>query len=164
MNRGRFGNSKAAAHVARIPESGLESGGDPLTTRCKFNFAYFCKDDNAGQAFSELSQAELCDLLEKLHGFSKESLMHWRKQKHGKGSTLSVYGAFPKKTRFRLPKHVPHDVEWGRFRIDGAGRLVGFVVPGALHEKRHETTGLAFDGNTFYVVFLDRDHEFWNAG
>jgi hypothetical protein len=79
----------------------------------------------------------------------------------GGGTVLSIYGAFPQKSKFCHPKHVPHQVCWGRFRLDFSGRLVGFILPAEYDGKYHAKTGKRFDCNTFYVVFLDANHSFY---
>lgn len=77
---------------------------------------------------------------------------------------LAIYGDFPKKSDFKHPKHVPHQVKWARFRLESADRLVGFIVPYSYDGKTHSTTNFKFDYNTFYVVFLDENHRFWLSG
>lgn len=161
FGKGKFSNSKTQAFLASIPEVGLESPADPLTARCKFNFAYLCKQPQAGKDFSDLSEDECRDLFAKLAQFSREPLSYWERQSHGRGKTLAIYNAFPSRSAFSHPKHVPHDVAWGRFRISGTCRLPGFVIPAHLHGKVHDRTRIAFDSNTFYVVFIDHDHRFW---
>jgi hypothetical protein len=163
MIKGNFGNSKKAAYLASIPEVGLEAKDDTLTLRCKFNFSYLCKQDGAGQTFGELCEVELVDLLQKVSDFGRQSLLHWQKQKHGGGSTLAIYKNFPANSDFTHPKHVPNNVHWGRFRISGEVRLAGFVVPPELDGKPHEKTGILFDCNTFYVVFIDHNHCFYKS-
>lgn len=77
--------------------------------------------------------------------------------KIGSGNhVLEVYGAFPRRSEFKHPHHVPSDVDWARFHLDGKKRLIGFTIPKdlcSIHQR--------FDGNTFYVVFLDLEHKFY---
>jgi len=158
-----FRNAKKDGFLASIPNSSLDSETDKLTTKCKFNFAYFEKQP-AGQSFDEWPADKLHKFLNKLKDYSNESLKHWMHQTIGKsGTVLSIYGAFPAKSDFTPPKHVPHQAQWGRFRTDWAGRLVGFVVPNDYHGKVHVTTGERFDSNTFYVVFIDENHRFYRT-
>ena len=49
----------------------------------------------------------------------------------------------------------------GRFRLDWAGRLCGFVVPHEYSNMVQSNNGHQFDCNTFYVVFIDDNHEFY---
>ncbi|MBU1537422.1 hypothetical protein KKF84_19055, partial [Myxococcota bacterium] len=82
----------------------------------------------AGQDFKDWSHKQLYELFEKLKHFGEHSIKHLQLQKHGKQHTLEVYGAFPAHSQFSLPAHVPDDVRWARFRLEGANRLIGFVV------------------------------------
>lgn len=59
-----------------------------------------------------------------------------------------------------MPKIVPIDAKWGRFRFNSKKRLVGFIVP---KDEIHPQTNYRFDKNTFYVVFLDKNHEFYTT-
>jgi len=159
----KFDNQRKASFLASIPTASLENLDCPLTKRCKFNFGYFEKQD-ASQSFDEWGTDELSGLFEKLRDFSKEPLEYWMNQSMGKsGRVLSIYGAFPAQSKLVHPKHVPHQVKWGRFRLDWSGRLCGFVVPRELDGTVHESTGLRFDANIFYLVFLDRDHCFYQG-
>lgn len=117
----KFGSSKKARFLEQIPTASIDSQECPLTRRCKFNFAYFDKQDSS-QDFSEWSADELLSLLAKLKEFSRESLDYWRSRPLGKsGTVLAIYGAFPVTSDMRHPKHVPHEVQWGRFRLDWSG-------------------------------------------
>lgn len=159
-----FGNTRKDRFIAAIPVCSLDSETDKLTTKCKFNFAYFEKQV-AGQDFNEWPEGKLHKLLNKLKDYSAESLKHWSLQPVGaSGTVLIIYGAFPKsKSDFTCPAHVPHQAQWGRFRLDQATRLVGFVVPHDYHGKAHPVTNERFDCNTFYVVFLDAGHRFYKT-
>lgn len=159
-----YNNSQKARFLASIPVASIEAHTDSLTAKCKFNFAYFCVQP-AGQAFSDWPVDRLQKLMVKLQDYSRESLQHWRGVPIGRknGNVLSVYGGFPTKSDFEHPDHVPHEVEWGRFRIDYSVRLVGFILPTKYGDTQHAGTGKRFDCNTFYVVFLDADHKFYKT-
>lgn len=160
----KFDNQRKAGFLASIPTASIENPDCPLTKRCKFNFGYFEKQ-GASQSFDEWNTDELAGLFGKIRDYSKEPLDYWMNQSIGKsGRVLSIYGAFPARSDLVHPKHVPHQVKWGRFRLDWSGRLCGFVVPRELDGTVHAVTGLKFDANTFYVVFLDRDHCFYKGG
>lgn len=160
----RFNNSAKNKFLASIPTASLELDSDPLAGRCKFNFAYF-EVQEAGQAFSDLDPQKMAMLFDKLREFSKESLDYWRNQRVGKsGSVFATYGSFPSKSDFMQPKHIPHQADWGRFRLDWASRLCGFSVPKQFDGKLHKVTGRLWCSNTFYVVFLDEDHRFYKSG
>jgi hypothetical protein len=153
-------NSGKDKFLAQFPIASIDLKEDDLTQRSKFNFSYFVSPP-PGQDFSDWSHDDLIKLLGRLKDFSKRPLGYWKKMPAGKsGSVLAIYGDFPKKSGFAFPKHVPHQARWARFRLDWAARLVGFVVPDNYHDSVHEC-GSRFDCNTFYVVFLDNNHEFW---
>lgn len=155
-----FANSRGARFLANLEQSGLRASGNDLTSRCKFNFSYFTVA-NGSQDFEDWTPEQLHKLLNAIKDYSLQSLHHWQKQRMGKGSVLSVYGDFPVNSAFKHPLCVPHDVVWGRFRLQSAVRLCGFMVPRKMHGERHEATGEVFDSNTFYVVFLDKNHKFY---
>lgn len=161
----RFSNSRKTSFIDSIPVSSVEAVNDLLSARCKFNFAYF-EVQPAGQSFDDWTDDQLRKLLTKLQEYSRESLLHWRGVPIGRksGNVLSVYGGFPKNSDFTHPKHVPHEVEWGRFRLDYSVRLVGFVLPNRYDDLEHSRTRKRFDCNTFYVVFLDSEHRFYKKG
>jgi len=141
----------------------LEDINNDLTLRCKFNFSYFDSSQVAGQKFSDWTQKQLCDLLEKLKNYTTKPLSYWRNLRVGGGGlrTLAIYGGVPSKSEFKHPKFIPHQAQWGRFRLAYKIRLVGFTIPTALHNTFHPKTGEFFDKNTFYVVFLDENHMFY---
>ena len=155
-------NQKRAAFLAKIPTASIELSTDTLAKRAKFNFSYFTVQESAGQNFNDLNEGELITLYEKLKNFSKESLDHWEKMPIGKksGHVLEIYGKFPAKSSFTEPDHIPHQALWASFRIDSSTRLVGFVLPKKFSGQKHEC-GFSFDCNTFYVVFIDKHHEFY---
>jgi len=72
----------------------------------------------------------------------------------GKQHVLEKYGAFSRISAFSHPKHVPHQASWARFRLESSVRLIGFMIPEDYSSK--------FDRNTFYIVFLDKNHTFYN--
>lgn len=152
--------------LKNIPATSLDSSGDDLTRRCKFNFSYLCHGDGYGQSFDDWTEGEIKSLFKKIKDYSRESLDYWKMQQIGskKCRVLSIYGEFPKISSFKVPPNVPYQACWGRFRLDFAGRLVGFVVPDSLHDSCHAVTGMRYDKNTFYVVFLDKNHEFYITG
>lgn len=162
----RIRNSKKESFLSSIPTASLDSDGDDLTKRCKFNFSYLDSTQKAGQKIEDWSLSELQKLFDKLHQYSRESLKYWQKQPIGSGRNhvLEIYKKFPVRSDFQHPKHVPHQVLWSRFRLEGSVRLVGFVVPDDYDNKRHKKTQQCFDCNTFYVVFLDAEHRFYKTG
>lgn len=159
----KFDSARKARFLAQIPTASLENLDCPLTKRCKFNFAYFEKQP-ASQDFNEWSSADILRLIDKLKEFNRESLLYWMNQSVGKsGTVLAIYGGFPSGSDMTHPKHIPHEVQWGRFRLDWSSRLCGFIVPRSLNGLEHPGTKLSYDANTFYVVFLDKDHKFYKG-
>ena len=156
------GNRKRASFLASIPQISLNAHNNDLSSRCKFNFSYFVNSDNAGQDFKDWTQEELIKLLEKLKEYSKFPLSHWEKQKVGNYPVFVNYGSsFPQNTDFTEPKHIPLEAEWCRIHLENRPRLIGFVIPESFHDIEQESNGFRFDKNTFYVVFLDREHKFY---
>jgi len=163
----KYGNSRAKEKVELISSHiSILDSKDRLTIRCKFNFHYF-NVQKASQDFSDWTHPQLIELLTKLKAFSEDSLEKWATKKLGNsvGHVLEVYDYFPNmdKTDFIEPKNIPIEVKWARFRLDSNTRVVGFVVSDEYHDRAHERTGVRFDKNTFYVVFLDANHKFYKT-
>lgn len=160
-----FGNSKKSKFIQSFPTASIELKSDTLAKKAKFNLAYFDNSQDAGQDFPDWTFEQVLKLLEKLQGYSKDTLDHWTKCPigKGKGHVLEIYGAFPKKSEFTHPKHVPHQAIWGRFRLERSVRLIGFTIPENYNQKEQNNTGYTSCSNTFYIVFLDKDHKFYNT-
>jgi hypothetical protein len=158
----KFGNSRKDQFLANVILASIDDDADDLTARSKFNFSYF-EVQPAGQDFSVWPHGQLTKLLEKLKEYGRKPLSYWQTQRLGSHPVLSVYGNFPRNSDFSHPKHVPHQVRWGRFRLEATVRLVGFVLPSECSGQFHAKTGVAFDCNTFYVVFLDANHRFYKS-
>lgn len=147
-----------------IPVASLDHPDDNLAERCKFKFSYFTVPEGK-TGFDSWSQENLAAFIYKLKEYGKYPLIHWTRLRVGKsGTVLSIYKDFPKKSAFTPPKHVPHQAQWGRFRLDWAGRLCGFVVPPEYSNVLQASNSHKFDCNTFYVVFIDDNHEFYIGG
>jgi len=163
----KFKNTRKEAFLKNIPCISIDDVKSDLTKRCKFNFSYMDFSQSAGQKFEDWSQEQLAKLLNKLRNYSKESLKYWKNQKvrtgKGKQNVLEVYEKFPNNSDFIGPKHVPHQIQWARFRLARLPRLVGFLLPDNYHKKEHKGTKEFFDCNTFYVVFLDANHKFYKT-
>ncbi|WP_338845868.1 hypothetical protein V8J88_19350 [Massilia sp. W12] len=156
-------NQRKDRFLQSIPQASIDN--DPgFAQRAKFNFSFFCAGEDAGENFQDWEHSKLCGLLHKLKDYGRESLQHWQRETAGKsGTVLAIYGGFPLRSEFKHPKHVPHQARWGRFRIDQATRLVGFILPPEYEGKRDPLSGAMFDCNTFYVVFLDQEHRFYKT-
>ena len=60
------------------------------------------------------------------------------------------YSSYPKGSRFSCPAVLSGtNAVWCRLRLTGRRRLIGFLSPDEQKQRR-----------TFYVVFLDKNHEF----
>lgn len=159
----RFGSKRKDSFIDEIRRSTVSVELDRLVEKCKFSFAYFTSHA-AGLCFEDCNQGQLSKLLNKLKDYSCFPLTHWKTMTVGKsGRVLSIYGDFPNNSDFDHPSHVPQFVRWGRFRLEHSVRLVGFVVPPDYDDALH-SNGHRFDGNTFYVVFLDFHHKFYKSG
>ena len=49
-----------------------------------------------------------------------------------------------------------------RFRIDNETRLAGFILPDK-YKSSSDKSGNPYSINTFYIVFLDENHEFYQT-
>lgn len=168
----KFRNSKKKEFLEKIPDTDIENS--EIEKKCKFNFSYFDPSQLAGQPFSDWSTTThgdhtlLLELMEKIKHYTKEPLTYWASQRAGAGSLkiFECYKTFPKNSDFTHPKHVPHDVHWARFRLGNIIRLVGFILPPDEKENKgfiQLRNGHAYDTNTFYVVFLDKNHKFYKT-
>lgn len=171
MARKDFLSPRKNAFLSSLPKDSISTSD--ITTRCKFNFSYLDISQEWSSDFIDLNtcsgQSKLLKLIDKIKEFSRQPLNHWEKQPIGKGkqggkgkrqSCLEIYGDFPQNSGFSHPPHVPDDVLWGRFRIDNETRLAGFIIPKEFDGKLSEH-GIVYDLNTFYVVFLDENHKFY---
>ena len=155
--------SKRANHfLGSITLSSIESKDDTLAQKSKFNFSYFI-NDGQGQDFRNWKHKQLYELFDKLKEYSKFSLAHWEEQKLGNHPLFVKYSSFPTYTDFEIPKSIPHQAIWSRFRLEGDSRLIGFVLPNEYKDVEQNKSSFRFDTNTFYVVFLDEHHKFYKT-
>ena len=160
----KFENTRKTTFIDSLSKlTSLFDDDNDLTKRCKFNFSYFDASQKVGQKFHEWNHKQLADLFGKLKDYTTKPLDSWGRERVGKTglTVLAIYGKFPNKSEFVCPAHVPHQVQWARFRLGYKLRLIGFIVPGEFHKTVHPKTNEIFDKNTFYVVFLDQDHKFY---
>lgn len=160
-----FQNSRKKSFLQSIPVSSIENDSDNTACKMKFNFSYFDVTQEAGQDFSDWTNEQLLKLLNKLQEYSGNSISHWTRESIGKGRNhvLEIYGSFPRKSEFKQPKHVPHQALWSRFRLESSVRLIGFILPEEFNGKEQRKSGFFFCSNTFYIVFLDKDHLFYSS-
>ena len=100
-------------------------------------------DKNQGQTFADWQKSGLLStLMTKLVDICNRTRTTASQQK-----MLDIYGDFPKDSHFKQPQYIETDVKlkWGTIRNIGGqkARVAGYMIE-----------------NVFYVVFLDRDHEF----
>jgi len=88
------------------------------------------------------SEHKLHRAMEVLSGYCQRSL---RSQLSDK---FTIYGGYPPsdKAGYKRPTYISEDAEWARIHINGLQILAGHIYK-----------------NTFYVVFLDPDHNFYKT-
>ncbi|KAB0303895.1 hypothetical protein F2Z80_08070 [Vibrio fortis] len=156
-------NSRRDRFLEEAPKDGIENSD--IATRSSFNFSYF-SPTNGGQTFDDWSKvagsATLLSLCKKLVDYTGSPLSYWETQRAGAGGlkVLSYYKQFPTGTVFKKPNSIPHDVRWGRFRLGNKVRLAGFSIPTQL-DGQLDDKGRRLSSNIFYVVYLDKEHEFY---
>lgn len=150
-------NSRKERFLENLPCQVIEGDVARLKDGIAFQFSYFDSSQSASQSFQDWTQEQLAKLLDKLKAYSRESRQNWERERIGQGRNhvLEVYGRFPSRSDFIHPKHVPADVEWARFRLEGDCRLIGFMV------NRDQCERFGLQSNVFYVVFLDAEHRFF---
>lgn len=159
----KFENARESKFLKSFPDIVFNSSSCNHPARCKFNLSYFDSSQEVSQGFNSWTKDQLVKLLEKLKEYSKQPLSYWLHQRCGGGglTILEIYGGFPKKTEFTRPTHIPLDVRWARFRLEGDMRVVGFLIPSNLNRSKSVNSDHTFDDNTFYIVYLDQNHKFY---
>ena len=116
------------------------------TKNIVFNFKFFYSSKSSGQTFEEWEKDKiLADLNNKLKNFSSKTVDELKAD-----GTLEIYGSYPKGSRFACPAVLSGtEAVWCRLRLTGRRRLIGFFSPDEVKQ-----------GKTFYVVFLDKNHDF----
>lgn len=162
-----FSNGRKEKFLNTFPPISLDDKNNNLTNRCKFNFSFLDESQEYSEKIENFTELQLQKILQKLKDFSRFSLSELKKQPIGSGKNrknlLEIYGAFPRNSDFTHPKHVPHQVSWGRFRMEQDFRLVGFVIPEEYQGKFHSVFRQTYDLNTFYIVFFDTKHKFYRS-
>jgi len=147
--------------LENLPKITIENTSEDIKKSLRFSFKYFDNSQEPGQGFSDWECPKLIDLLEKLKEYSKKTKKELLNMRVGAGGLhiLEIYGSFPisAKTDFVYPKHVPVDVQWARFRLSSTYRIIGFFI------SNDNSCKFELDSNTFYLVFLDKDHRFYKT-
>lgn len=159
----KFQNKRKDRFITSLPNTSLNSSN--IKSRSKFNFSYLDFTQGKISSLAEYGQTNTEKLIEKIKNYCQEPLSYWQKEKcgHGGQHVLEIYKNFPAKSDFTHPKQVPHDVWWGRFRLDRTQRLAGFVIPTDQPALLQSDDGIPYDPNTFYIVFIDTDHQFYKT-
>ena len=70
---------------------------------------------------------------------------------------LEIYVKYPQDGGFKIPEALKTaEVKWARLRLTGRRRVIGILPRGS--ESYNKANGIG--KNIFYVVFLDKEHEF----
>ncbi len=156
-------NIRKERFLSSIPTASLDSKSNLFANKCKMNFCYFDESQENSAKLSDLTHDQICKFFSKLKNYTSNSLNYWATQRAGGGGlkVFSIYGDFPCRSNFSLPKHVPHQAKWARFRLEGDMRLIGFVIPDSYSDKVCPYSNVRFDKNTFYIVFIDLNHNFY---
>ena len=107
-----------------------------------FSFKDF--DKNQGQNFKDWESDELLALaVDKISQLSNLTMSQAIQQQ-----IIKVYTKveFPPNSDFTYPKHVKDGVNWASFHVQGKECIIGYV-----------------EENIFYIVFLDKEHQFWKT-
>jgi len=102
-----------------------------------FNFKQL--DFSQGQNFRDWQKDDLLiPMLDTMRSYSSMKLSS------AFGKRFKTYDTFPEKSVFKHPKNVPPDAAWASMHIKGQECIAGHIL-----------------GDVFFVVFLDKEHEFY---
>ncbi len=164
-NKQKYQNSRTLQYINDYPETIVETAGIAPLLKFNLKFLEVNQKDVGFCALEDLTDSDREMQLDKMKWFSTESRFTWETKPTGRGERplLVVYDNIPGKSKAKHPKNVPSDVSWARFRLEGRFRLVGFFIPDSLDKCPYKANGREYyyDRNTFYVVFLDPNHNFY---
>lgn len=127
--------TKRCSELMGVSENSIVN--DKIKRNFVVSFEYL--DRNQGQTFEDWEQEGLLvNMLNTLRDYCQKTM------EENKSKSFKEYGYFPPKSNFKHPKHVPEDVSWASLHLCGKACLGGHIIE-----------------NIFYVVFLDKNHEFW---
>lgn len=140
-----------------------------LASFVKFNTKYLdpSRVSEGFLTFSLLTEKQRNMIFDKIKEFSGNSKKHWETV-----ATLGIHNVLEKYSDsvlnakcVNLPKHVPVDVEWYRWRLEKDFRLIGFFVSKKRWREEVEIDKEHFflDPNTFYLVYIDPEHHFYKT-
>lgn len=140
MSRNKISQIKGKSNIkalglkqASINEDAISKWKEKLV----ISFQYL--DRNQGQTFEDWEkEGLLINMLNTLRDYCQNTMLE------NKGPNFKEYGHFPKESKFKHPEHVPKDASWASLHLSGRVCLGGHIYE-----------------NIFYIVFLDKNHEFW---
>lgn len=155
-NKTNFTKQSFLNSIENLEELTFEDAKNTIT----LSFKYFCVNQRPqAQVFSDWSPKMQLELLQKLAEYTKCSRLYWKNQKINGLSLLAEYGDFPINSDLKIPSNIPNSKEliWSRFRLMQKVRVCGFFVTDDIAKEFSLST------NTFYIVFLDKDHLFYKT-
>ncbi|MDR2897973.1 MAG: hypothetical protein LBU99_04090 [Spirochaetaceae bacterium] len=103
-------------------------------------FSFRDLDETQGQRITDWPH----DLLLKLFGKLKEySKLYMKEAVDTKNGKFKEYGNFPSPSEFKKPAYIPEDARWASMHLQGRECIGGHIID-----------------NVFYIVFLDKYHQF----
>lgn len=129
---------KVPAYLRHEGNRSLRTGPPPVLIVLSF------KDydrGNQGQTMADWENLGLwAEASDKLAGLCQHTIGQALQKK-----LITYYpGGMPSHSKFEHPNHLPSDVKWCSMVVKGQPRVIGHIVE-----------------NIFYIVFLDKDHDFW---
>ena len=118
-----------------------------------FNFKFFVSGEHYGQSFKDWqTDGILSEFNEKLKEFSGKTITDLLLDE-----TLEIYADYPNDSKFKIPDALKSaNVKLVRLRLTERRRVIGFM----LKDSNPEIKASEKCKNIFYVVFLDKKHEF----
>ncbi len=142
----RFGKGKFSAKGA-VDKRKENTREEKRISSDRYPLLFSFKDwDNSqcppGQTWAEWEkEGLLAPLMDKLVQLSQKDRVEASQQQ-----CIKVYGSFPVSSDFNVPRFIEGKVEWAVIEDVGG--------------QKHRVAGYMVE-NVFYVVFLDKEHEFW---
>ncbi|MCQ2219632.1 MAG: hypothetical protein MJZ33_14315 [Paludibacteraceae bacterium] len=144
MTKKGFQKHKEKSFIKKVLEDKKKKSVNDPDRLCNFQISlqYYNDDQpSKGTLLDWQNDGLLANALDVLKGFCQRPL-----QEQIDGNKFAMYNEFPPKdkTDFSFPENVPEDAHWARIHVNGSSVIVGHVV-----------------NNTFFIVFLDKNHRFW---
>lgn len=111
----------------------------PINNYAKASFVDM--DAIQGQSFKDWEDEKL---LSKFNEAIKDLTSKPLLQQFISDSTKTRYGMWPPNSRVKCPKWLDESLDWCSIRIGNKQRIIGYLLE-----------------DTFYLVFLDKEHHFW---